>query len=136
MFSFQTSSLSQPSLSLPHPFRYNYFRSFFSLLPSYALTTLGGLPFSRRQLQCVTGNSHVVFTPAVKKALLSVSTASCFVFRFCKTATTRFSDEKCNKFVTARVFGFSRFLRANISGHRAFRTIVVVYHIYILRLPF
>ena len=109
---------------------------FFSLLPSYALTILGGLPFSRRQLQYVTGNSHVVFTPAVKKALLSVSTASCFVFRFCKTATTRFSDEKCNKFVTARVFGFSRFLRANISGHRAFRTIVVVYHIHILRLPF
>ena len=40
---------------------------FFSLLPSYALTILGGLPFSRRQLQCVTGNSHVVSPPLSKR---------------------------------------------------------------------
>ena len=67
--------------------------------PVYALTSTG-LPFSRCQLQCVTGYQLVTFTPAVKKSadgvftsLLSVTACSLRrvsreAFKFLKSDTS------------------------------------------------
>ena len=68
---FNTSKFLQPSLLLPHPFTYNSVFLFPFHLPvtsGFSLTILNGLPLSRCQLQCVTGNNQLVtITPAVQK---------------------------------------------------------------------
>ena len=106
----------QPSLSLPH-----LFRLFFSFLPMshmlvYALTILYGLPVSRCQLQGVTANSLVTFTPAVKKMLPRVSTENGFCFFVCE-GRKPFQDEKCNIFVMTLFFTLHVLLTAVLIGH-------------------
>ena len=118
----------QPSLSLPH-----LFRLFFSFLPMshmlvYALAILNGLPFSRCQLQGVTGNSLVTFTPAVKKMLPRVSTENRFCFSFVKEHKP-FQDEKCNKFEMTLFFTLHVLLTAVPIGH-AFYNIPATHNTY------
>ena len=80
---FNTSKFLQPSLLLPHPYRYNSIFLFpFHLLVTsgFSLTILNGLTLSRCQLQCVTGNNQLVtITPAVQKEELCDCTVKLLV---------------------------------------------------------
>ena len=94
----------------------------------YALAILNGLPFSRCQLQGVTGNSLVTFTPAVKKMLPRVSTENRFCFSFVKEHKP-FQDEKCNKFEMTLFFTLHVLLTAVPIGH-AFCNILATHNTY------
>ena len=100
---FNTSKFLQPSLLLPHPCGYNSVFLFPFHLPvtsGLLLTILNGLPLSRCQLQCVTGNNSTRdYHPRCPKrrALGLHSEAACFVcFSCCMFHTSRsvtsFSD--------------------------------------------
>ena len=97
---FNTSKFLQPSLLLPHPYRYNSIFLFpFHLLVTsgFSLTILNGLTLSRCQLQCVTGNNQLVtITPAVQKEELCDCTVKLLVSFVVLLHVHHI--EKCNQF--------------------------------------